>query len=70
MRRVNIINMDPTGHFFFEGTAQVAKDLGDNRALVRFGKYHGGPPFERYIDPEAQGDNVQEYIDELNRRRQ
>lgn len=60
-----IINQTMSGTYFIEGRAKVVKALDDEgRSLVDFEDGYG--PVERFVDPDAQTDNVAAYVASLN----
>ena len=60
----NIINRTIGGKYVLEGRAKVVRRRGDDMAVVDFEDGYGVT--DRYIDPSAQGSDVQSYIDRLN----
>ena len=61
---VNIVGVSD-GEFMLEGTATILKCVDSKRDsyLVQFG---GGDILQRYVDPNAQGTDVDAYIESLN----
>ena len=62
--RVNIINHTAGGGYFLEGRARIVRRLGSDLALVDFDDGYG--MVQRFVDPQAQGDDVDAYIAGLN----
>ena len=61
---VNIIACNIGGPFFVEGRARVVKTIDDENKLVDFEDGYG--PVERFVDPLAQGDDLDAYVAKLN----
>ena len=61
---VNVINRKLSGRFVLEGRARLVRDLGDGVAVVDFEDGYGR--VERFVDPAAQGDDLDAYLQRLN----
>ena len=61
---VNVINCTLGGTYFVEGRARVLKTIDGDTKLVDFEDGYG--PVERFVDPQAQDEDVAEYVSELN----
>ena len=61
---VNVLNRTIGGRYILEGRAKVIRRFGKHMATIVFLDGYG--PTDRYIDPQAQGADVQSYIDRLN----
>lgn len=63
---VNIINMTMGGRFLVEGRARIVRSVRDvdGQYVVRFEGDFGN--VERFVDPQAQGEDVASYVERLN----
>ena len=62
--RVNVINRTIGGRYFLEGRPRVIRDLGGDLALVDFDDGCGA--LQRFVDPNAQGTDIDDYVAGLN----
>ncbi len=60
----NVINQKLSGRYFLEGRARLVRRLNDDMAIVDFDDGYG--PTERFVDPAAQGDDLDAHLERLN----
>ena len=59
---VNVLNRTAGGKFILEGRPKIVRRGRNDMALVDF----GDGPVHRFVDPNAQGSDVHDYIAQLN----